>query len=144
MRNWEWKFYKRKELGGTQTSFFPPILVVNWVSSRVSFSWAPAIAVTYIFTAPTCTTTIIILEPCALNAESQHFIPSFNQNFLTLLIPLKERIGTKAEEIGGGTEGDFTDNSNVQTHPPVNMYLSSNTFQYFSHSLTKLGNFCVL
>ncbi len=31
-----------------------------------------------------------------------------------------------------------------KTHPWVNMYLSSNTFQYFSHSLTKLGNFCVL
>jgi hypothetical protein len=25
-------------------------------------------AATYIFTAPTCTTTIITLEPCALNA----------------------------------------------------------------------------
>jgi hypothetical protein len=31
--------------------------------------------VTYIFSAPTCTTTIIILEPCALNAEFEHFIP---------------------------------------------------------------------
>jgi len=30
---------------------------------------------TYIFTAPTCTTTIITLEPCVLNAEFQHFIP---------------------------------------------------------------------
>jgi hypothetical protein len=31
----------------------------------------------YIFTALTCTTTIITLEPCALNAEFQHFIPRF-------------------------------------------------------------------
>jgi predicted naringenin-chalcone synthase len=31
-------------------------------------------AATYIFTAPTCRTTIIALEPCALNAEFQHFI----------------------------------------------------------------------
>jgi len=45
--------------------------VVNWVSSSLSFSRAPA---TYIFTAPTYTTTIITLEPCALNAEFQHFI----------------------------------------------------------------------
>jgi len=29
----------------------------------------------------TCTTTIITLEPCALNAEFQHFIPRFNQTF---------------------------------------------------------------
>jgi hypothetical protein len=27
----------------------------------------------YIFTAPTCTSTIILFEPCALNAEFQHF-----------------------------------------------------------------------
>jgi len=31
-------------------------------------------AATYIFTAPNCTTTIISLEPRALNAEYQHFI----------------------------------------------------------------------
>jgi hypothetical protein len=29
-----------------------------------------------------------------------------------LQIPLKERIGEKAEEIGGETEGDFMDKSN--------------------------------
>jgi hypothetical protein len=61
-------------------------------------------AATYIFTAPTCTT-IITLEPCALNAEFQHFIPRFNKISL-LCRPLKERIG-------GETEGDFKDNSNV-------------------------------
>jgi hypothetical protein len=31
-------------------------------------------ATTYIFTAPTCTTIIIILEPCALNAKFQRLI----------------------------------------------------------------------
>jgi hypothetical protein len=36
-------------------------------------------AATYIFTAPTCTTTIITLEPCALNAEFQHVISRFNE-----------------------------------------------------------------
>jgi hypothetical protein len=36
-------------------------------------------AATYIFTAPTtCRTAIITLEPCALNAETQHFILRFN------------------------------------------------------------------
>jgi hypothetical protein len=51
---------------------FPPILVVNWVSSCVSFFLSA-------FTAPTCTTTIITLEPCVLNAEFQHFIPRSNK-----------------------------------------------------------------
>ncbi len=68
---------------------------------------------TYNFTAPTCTSTITILEPCALNAEFQHFIPKFNKNFLTLQIPLKERIvGKSRGDTEGQTEGDFTDNSN--------------------------------
>ncbi len=38
-----------------------------------------SIAATYIFIAPTYTTTIINLEPYALNAETQHFIHRFNQ-----------------------------------------------------------------
>jgi hypothetical protein len=42
-------------------------------------------AATYIFIAPTYTSTIITLEPCALNAEFQHFI-------LSLWKPLKEVI----------------------------------------------------
>jgi hypothetical protein len=63
-------------------------------------------AATYIFTAPTCTTTIITLEPCALNAEFQHFILRFNKISLLLPIPLKEGIG-------GEREGDFTGNFNA-------------------------------
>jgi hypothetical protein len=39
---------------------------------------ASSIAATYIFTAPTCRTAIITLEPCALNAATQHFILRFN------------------------------------------------------------------
>ncbi len=34
------------------------------------------------------TTTIITLEPCALNAEFHHFILRFNKNFITLQITL--------------------------------------------------------
>jgi hypothetical protein len=40
--------------------------------------------------ARTCTATIIPLEPCALNAEIQHFILRFNKISLTFCIPLKE------------------------------------------------------
>jgi hypothetical protein len=45
----------------------------------------------YIFTAPTCISTITTLEHCALNAETQHFILRFNKIFLYFVgIPLKE------------------------------------------------------
>jgi hypothetical protein len=54
----------------------PSIYVVNWVSACLSFFLSASTAATYIFTAPNCTTTIINLESCALNAEYQHFIPS--------------------------------------------------------------------
>ncbi len=36
-------------------------------------------AATYIFTAHACTSTIISLEPCALNAEFQHFMLRYNK-----------------------------------------------------------------
>jgi len=47
----------------------PSVLVVNSVSFCLSFFLSTSIAATYIFTPPTCTITIISLEPCALNAE---------------------------------------------------------------------------
>jgi hypothetical protein len=47
----------------------PSILVVNWVSSWLSFTLSASTAATHIFTAPNCTITIISLKPCALNAE---------------------------------------------------------------------------
>jgi len=47
-----------------------------WVSSV--FPFFERLHDYYIFTAPTKTTTIISHEPCALNAEFQHFIPRFN------------------------------------------------------------------
>jgi hypothetical protein len=58
--NWGWNSEK------------PSILVVNWVSSCLSFFMSASTA-TYIFTALTCTTTIISLKPCASYAEFQHF-----------------------------------------------------------------------
>jgi hypothetical protein len=46
--------------------------VVSWVSSCLSSHGTT----TYIFTVPTCTAT---LEPCAWNAETQHFILRLNK-----------------------------------------------------------------
>jgi hypothetical protein len=54
----------------------PSILIVNWVSSRLSFFLNASTATIYIFTDPNMTTTVISLEPGALNAEFQHFILS--------------------------------------------------------------------
>jgi predicted naringenin-chalcone synthase len=50
------------------------------VSSCCSFFLSNSTADTYFFTAPNCTTTIISLELCALNAEFQHFIVRLNKN----------------------------------------------------------------
>ncbi len=47
----------------------PSIFVVNCVPSHLSFFRSASTAATYIFSAPNCTTTIISLEPCALNGE---------------------------------------------------------------------------
>jgi hypothetical protein len=71
----EWKFYKTKQLGSKLV--FSPILVVDWVSSYLSFFLSDSTAPTYIFIAPTCATTRITLEPCVWNAEFQHFILRF-------------------------------------------------------------------
>ncbi len=63
---------------------------------RLSFvSWPPPLLL-HIFslTAPTCTTTIITLEPCgALNAEFQHFILRFNKTSLLCRYHSKRGIG---------------------------------------------------
>jgi hypothetical protein len=54
------------------------------------FSIAPPLLLIYIFTAPTCKATIISLEPCALNADFQHFIPGFNKVSLLYGYPWKK------------------------------------------------------
>jgi hypothetical protein len=57
----------QKEITGTQTSFS-----TNFGDKlsfiRLSFFLSDFTAATYIFTAPTRITTVITLEPCALNA----------------------------------------------------------------------------
>ncbi len=75
--NSKWNFTKRKiwrpklvfstKFGG-KLSFIPSFL----------FPERPTIAA-YIFTAPTCTTTIITLIYCALNAKFKHFVLRFNR-----------------------------------------------------------------
>ena len=58
-------------------------------------------ATAYIFTAPTSRTTIITLEPCALNAEFQHFILDF--------IKFPYFLDTTERGDRGEREGDMTD-----------------------------------
>ncbi len=51
--------------------------MVNWVFIlSFLFSLSASTAATYIFTALTCTTTRVSLEPCTLNVEFQHFVLS--------------------------------------------------------------------
>ncbi len=55
-----------------------------------------------------CTTTIITLEPCALNAEFQNFILGFNK--LPYIADTTERVDRRRKD--AQRQGDFRDNSN--------------------------------
>jgi hypothetical protein len=60
----------QNEVTGTQTRFSTNFGVkLGFIPSFLFFQNAASTVATYIFTAPTCTTTIISLTPCALNAE---------------------------------------------------------------------------
>jgi len=87
----------QKEITGTKTSF-----PTNF-GGKQSFILCFLSACT-----PTCTTTIITLEPCALNAEFHYFIPRNNEISLLCGYHWKKRRW-------GETEGDFLDNSIVKT-----------------------------
>jgi hypothetical protein len=81
----------QNEIRRTQTSFSTNFSAkLNFILSFLFPSQLHFVA-TYIFTAPTYTTSIIILVPCALNAKFQHFILRCNK-ILTLQIPLKKEI----------------------------------------------------
>jgi hypothetical protein len=86
----------------------PSILVVNWVLSCLSFCLSDSIVATYIFTTPTCTTTIITFKPCALDAKFQHFILRFNKISLLCRYHWKRGLWVK----GGSKTNDFASNSN--------------------------------
>ncbi len=63
----------------------PSILVVNWVSSCLSFFLSASTAATYIFSALPYTITIISLQPCALNADFEHFLLSCSISYWDLI-----------------------------------------------------------
>ncbi len=71
--------------------------MLNWVSPCISLLFLSASTVVggYIFTAPTCTATIMSLQPCALNAHFQHFIPRFNKISLLYGYPWKKGLGER-------------------------------------------------
>jgi hypothetical protein len=70
------------KITGTQTSFSTNF--GGKLSFILSFLFLERLhcCYIYIFTAPTCTATIISLEPCASNSEFQHFILRFNKTSL--------------------------------------------------------------
>jgi hypothetical protein len=93
--------------------------VINWVSLCLPFFPSASSATTYIFIAPTCTTTIITLEPYALNVEFQHSIHRFT-NFFSLY-GYTERGFWKWKE--AQRQGDFIINLNICTYT----YMPQNT-----------------
>ncbi len=65
-----------------------------------------------IFIAPTCKTTIISVELCALNADFQHFIPKFNKILLFYGYLWKKGLGWKEAQ----RQGDFKNNFSIYTY----------------------------
>jgi hypothetical protein len=63
--------------------------------------------------------TIISLEPCALNADFEHFIPKYNEIFLLYKYLWKKGLGSKEAQ----RQGDFTNNfSYLQLHSPKHLH----------------------
>jgi hypothetical protein len=69
-----------------------------------SFFLSTSTVATHNFISPTYIATIISLEPYALNAEFQHFIPRFNKIYLLSRYPWKRGLGVK----GDPKIGDYT------------------------------------
>jgi hypothetical protein len=91
----------QNEITGTQTRFYTNF--GGKLRFIPSFLFPEQLHWCFIyFHCSTCTSTINTLEPCALNAEFQHFIPRFNK--LSLLCGSIER------QIGRAREGYFADN----------------------------------
>jgi hypothetical protein len=90
----------------------PLILVVNWVSSCLSFLLSASTPTTYIFTAPICTATILVSN---LVRQMLSFSISFWDNKISSLCRYhwKRGYGVKADWKTGWKQGDFTDNSNI-------------------------------
>jgi hypothetical protein len=94
------------------------IYMINWVFTLFSNFLNAFTTATYIFIAPTCTTTIITLEPYALNVEFQHFIPIFNK--------ISSFCGYSETGVWGWKEairqGDFLNNLHIYTYMSPNIY----------------------
>ncbi len=78
------------------------------------FSSAPPLQQHY----NTCKATIISLEPCALNADFQRFIPSFSKISLLYGYPWKKGLGWKESQ----RQGDITNNFSIYTCTSQNIY----------------------
>jgi len=64
--------------------------------------------------------TIISLEPCALNADFQHFIPRFSKISLLYGYPWKKGLGWKEAQ----RQGDFTKTKiSIYTYTSQNIYI---------------------
>jgi hypothetical protein len=95
----------------------PSILVVNWVSSCLSFfmcACVPSLLLHIFSLFLSCPTTIITLEPCTLDAEFQHFILKFNKILLLYIAERGDERRVKGGPKTGWSQGDFTDNSNIE------------------------------
>ncbi len=86
----------------------------------LSFFFSASTVATYIFTALIWKATIISLEPCALNANFQHFIPRSNKHFLLYDI-LERRVWS--ERRPKDREGEFTNNFSIYTYLHAPKYL---------------------
>jgi hypothetical protein len=110
-----WEFLKIPVKMYIKQGFKLTILVVNWVSSCLSFLLSASTAATDIFTAPTTTGTSTCTYSRALCIKC--WVSSFhNKNFLTLQIPLErgEKRGWKeAPKRGWRQRVTFMDSSNA-------------------------------
>jgi hypothetical protein len=98
--------------------------VINWVSPCLSFFFSASTAATNIFIAPTCTNTIITLDPSyALNAKFQHFIPRFNKIFLVYWYTFRGVWRWKEAQ----RQGDVRNNLSIYTYASQNIYMRSCT-----------------
>jgi len=93
--------------------------MIIWVSPCLSFFLSTSTVATYIFIALTCTTSIIPLEPYALNDEFQHLITRFNK--------ISSHYGYIERGVWGWKEaqkkGNFMKNLNIYIYTPQNIYM---------------------
>ncbi len=80
----------------------------------LSFLFPERLHCCYIYFHSTCTTTIISLETCALNAEFEHFVLKFNQMSFLCGYHWERGWGVKGGPKTGWRQGYFTHNSIIK------------------------------